>query len=152
MNSIILKISPTASLKDGSFCKTNWMAYSELPRRPFLWHQAWSWTTLRRGNVFYYVYKRFFYFWHVFYIFDVFSIFIWTFFYICVDKNPQCAGCTSIARTSTFYVDAWNSHVVLLVSDAWPVRRQTYGYLPSRRALTAPWPVVANYRPTQRLF
>ena len=35
------------------------MAYSELPWRPFLGHQAWSWTTLRRGNVFYYVYKRF---------------------------------------------------------------------------------------------
>ena len=38
------------------------MAYSELPWRPFLGHQAWSWTTLRRGNVFYYVYKGFFYF------------------------------------------------------------------------------------------
>ena len=36
------------------------MAYSELPRRPFLGHQAWSWTTLRRSNVFYYIYKRFF--------------------------------------------------------------------------------------------
>ena len=35
------------------------MAYSELLWRPFLGHQAWSWTTLRRGNVFYYVYKRF---------------------------------------------------------------------------------------------
>jgi len=28
------------------------MAYSELPWRPFLGHQAGSWTTLRRGNVF----------------------------------------------------------------------------------------------------
>jgi len=27
---------------------------------------------------------------------------------------------------------------------AWPVRRQTYGYLPSHRAFTAPWP-VPNY-------
>ena len=35
------------------------MAYSKLPWRPFLGHQAWSWTTLRRGNVFYYAYKRF---------------------------------------------------------------------------------------------
>jgi len=42
--------------------KLNWMAYSELPWRPFLGHQVWSWTTLRRGNVFYYVYKRFFLF------------------------------------------------------------------------------------------
>ena len=30
--------------------------------RPFLGHPAWSWTTLRRGNVFYYIYKRFFIF------------------------------------------------------------------------------------------
>ena len=44
------------------------MAYSDLPWRPFLGHQAWSWTrpALRRGNVFYYVYKRFFNFCHVF--------------------------------------------------------------------------------------
>ena len=35
------------------------MAYSELPWRPYVGYQAWSWTTLRRGNVFYYVYKRF---------------------------------------------------------------------------------------------
>jgi len=34
-------------------CLTHvWMAYSELPWRPFLGHQAWSWTTLRRANVF----------------------------------------------------------------------------------------------------
>ena len=62
--------------------KLNWMAYSELTWRPFLGHQAWSWTTLRRGNVFYYVYKRFFYFCHVFLRFVTFFIFIWTFFYI----------------------------------------------------------------------
>ena len=30
------------------------------PWSPFLGHQAWSGTTLRRGNVFYYVYKRFY--------------------------------------------------------------------------------------------
>ena len=28
------------------------MAYFELPWRPFLGHEAWSWTTPRRGNVF----------------------------------------------------------------------------------------------------
>jgi len=44
----------------------------ELPWRPFLGHQAWSWSTLR-GNVFYYVYKRFF-------IFVTFLRFV-TFFY-----------------------------------------------------------------------
>ena len=52
------------------------MAYSQLPWRPFLGHQAWSWTILRRGNVFfYYVYKRFFYFCHVFYVLQRFYIF-----------------------------------------------------------------------------
>jgi len=60
--------------------KLNWMAYSELPWRPFPGHQAWSWTTLRRGNVFYYVnYKRFFSILSRFYVFNVFKIFIWTF-------------------------------------------------------------------------
>ena len=59
-------------------CLTHvWMAYSELPGRPFLGHQAWSWTTLRRGNVFYYVYKRFFLnFCHVFlFLFERFYIY-----------------------------------------------------------------------------
>jgi len=46
------------------------MAYSELLWRPFLWLQAWSWTTPWRGNVFYYVYKRFSYFCHVFTLFN----------------------------------------------------------------------------------
>ena len=56
--------------------KLNWMAYSELAWRPFLGHQAWSWTTLSRGNVFYYVYKRF----YIFVTFFTFFIFIWKFF------------------------------------------------------------------------
>jgi len=62
------------------------MAYSELPWRPFPGHQAWSWTTLRRGNVFRYVYQRFFIF-VTFYVFNVFLIFIWT-FYVYV----RCCG------------------------------------------------------------
>ena len=35
-------------------CRMIWNTslYSQLPRRPFLGHQAWSWTTLRRSNVF----------------------------------------------------------------------------------------------------
>jgi len=56
-----------------------WMAYSELPWRPFLVHQAWSWTILRRGNVFYYVYKRIL-FLSRFLTFLTLFIFIWTFF------------------------------------------------------------------------
>ena len=55
------------------------------PWRPFLGHQPWSWTTLRRDDVFYHVYKRFFYFCHVF-------IFIWTFFYIYVGKQSGESG------------------------------------------------------------
>ena len=53
------------------------MAYSELPWRPFLGHQALSWTTLRRGNVFCYVYKR------GFFIFVNVFMFIWTFVHLC---------------------------------------------------------------------
>jgi len=47
----------------------NWMACSEFPWRPFLEHQAWCWTTQRRGNVFYYVYKCFLSRFYVFYVF-----------------------------------------------------------------------------------
>jgi len=60
--------------------KLNWMAYSKLPSRQFLGHQAWGWTTLRRGNVFYYVYKRFFMLVTFLRFLTFFLIFIWTFF------------------------------------------------------------------------
>ena len=53
------------------------------PWRPFLGHQAWSWTTLRRGNVFYYVYKLF-YFCHVF----TFLNFYLNVFHIRVRSRP----------------------------------------------------------------
>ena len=53
----------------------NWMAYSELPWKPFLGHQAWSWASLRRGNMFYFVYKRFFKFLSRFYVFTVLFLF-----------------------------------------------------------------------------
>jgi len=57
------------------------MAYSELPWRPFLGHQAWSWTTLRRGNVFLLRLQTVFLFRHVFYVFNVFK-FLFERFYI----------------------------------------------------------------------
>jgi len=58
------------------------MAYSELSWRPFSGHQAWSWTTLWRGNVFFITFTNvFFYFCHVFYVFNVF-IFYLNVFYI----------------------------------------------------------------------
>jgi len=48
-----------------------WMAYSELPWRPFLGHQAWSWITLRRGNVF--IFVTFFMFsWRLYFYLNVF--------------------------------------------------------------------------------
>ena len=54
------------------------MAYSELPWRPFLGHQAWSWTTLRTGNVFITFTNVFFYFCHVcFTLLTVFYIYNW---------------------------------------------------------------------------
>ena len=49
------------------------MAYSELPWRPFLGHQAWSWTTLRRGNVFITFTNVFFEFVLRFFFFNVFK-------------------------------------------------------------------------------
>ena len=42
-------------------------------------HQAWSWTTVRRGNVFYYVYNAF-YFCHVFTFFNVFYFYLNVFY------------------------------------------------------------------------
>jgi len=56
------------------------MAYSELPWRPFLGHQAWSWTILRRGNFFVTFTDVFFKFLSRFYVFNVFKIVIWTYF------------------------------------------------------------------------
>jgi len=48
------------------------MTYSELPWRPFLGDQAWSWTTLRRGNVFITFTNVFFNFYlNVFYIYAI---------------------------------------------------------------------------------
>jgi len=66
------------------------MAYSELPWKSFLGHQAWSWTTLRRGNVFLLRLQTFFLFLSRFFItftnvlllLSRFFIFLWTFFYI----------------------------------------------------------------------
>jgi len=59
------------------------MAYSELPWRPFLGHQTWSWTTWRRDDVFYYVYKRFLNIFVTFLRFLTVFIFIWTFLHLC---------------------------------------------------------------------
>jgi len=56
------------------------MAYSELPWRPFPGHQAWSWTTQRRGNFFITFTDVFFYFCHVFKVFNVFKFLFERFF------------------------------------------------------------------------
>ena len=72
--STILKISLLANTTIVS-AKLNWMAYSELPWKSFLGHQAWSWTTLRTGNVF-------ITFTNVLLLLSRFFIFLWTFFYI----------------------------------------------------------------------
>jgi len=77
MNSTILKPKTTTVS-----VKLNRMAYSELPWRPFLGHQAWSWTTVRRGNVFI-TFTSDFYFCHVFLRFYVFLFLFERFFYIC---------------------------------------------------------------------
>ena len=68
------------------------MAYSELPWRPLLGHQAWSWTTLRRGNVFYYVYKRFFSSSHVFTFLNVLQILFERFYIHASNCPPRPAG------------------------------------------------------------
>ena len=73
--------------------KLNWMAYSELPWRPFLGHQAWKWTTLRRCNVFYYVYKRFFYFCHVFTFFNIFLFLFERFLYLFWTRSDAYWRC-----------------------------------------------------------
>jgi len=50
------------------------------PWRAFLRHPAWSWTTLRRGNVFYYVCKLFEYILLRFYVSNVFLFLFERFF------------------------------------------------------------------------
>jgi len=51
-------------------------------KRPFLGHQAWSWTTLRRCNFFVTFTNVFFFISVTFFTFLTCFIFIWTFFYI----------------------------------------------------------------------
>ena len=67
------------------------MAYSELPWRPLLRHQAWSWTTLRRGNVFYYVYKRFL-FLSRFYVFNDFNLYLNVFLHVCYRAGARAVS------------------------------------------------------------
>jgi len=54
------------------------------PWREFLRHPAWSWTTLRRGNVFYYVCKLFEYILLRFYVFNVFYFYLNVFLHLWV--------------------------------------------------------------------
>jgi len=45
------------------------------------------------------------------------------------------------------HLDRWwimDGYTMHGVSDAWPVRRQTYGYLPSRKTLPLPWLVLIS--------
>jgi len=102
------------------------MAYSELPRRPFLGQQAWSWTTLRRDNVFYYVYKRFFYFCHVF-TFLMFLKFLFERFFtsMLLWKTPRSNIMTRNRRREkmTRRGAAWIWHRKLTHQEAAPDRR-----------------------------
>ena len=58
--------------------------------KAILGHQAWSWTTLRRGNVFCYVYRRFFYFCHVFTFLTFFYLYLNVFYIYDINNfNPN---------------------------------------------------------------
>ena len=83
------------------------MAYSELHWRPFLGHQAWSWTTLRRGNVFI-TFTNGFYFCHVFNIFNVLYFYLNVFYMYRLNEEQIkrfvhlhcccCCSCSCIGR------------------------------------------------------
>ena len=64
---------------------------------PFLGYQAWSWTTLRRGNVFLLRLQTFFF---IFVTFLTVSIFIWTFFciygYRCGQESQAVQVCGGV--------------------------------------------------------
>ena len=107
------------------------MAYSELPWRPFLGHQAWSWTTLRRGNVFYYVYRRFLFWSRFFSFFNVFYFYLQTFFTSMVSgevrvvsKDSNVVGLPTILDWGQ--IVSWSRRwceLVLIVCVLWLWRR-----------------------------
>jgi len=66
------------------------MAYSELLWRPFLGHQAWSWTTLRKGNVFLLRLQTFFLFLSRFTFLKVFFKFLFERFFTSMIDSSQC--------------------------------------------------------------
>ena len=75
----------------------NWIAYSDLPWRPFLGHQAWSWTTLRRGNVSLLRLQKFFFLFLSRFTFLTFLIFIWTFLHLRPTILYHCQFVTSVS-------------------------------------------------------
>ena len=92
------------------------MAYSELPWRPFLGHQAWSWTTLRRGNVLitftnvFLIFVTFFTFFNVFY-------FYLNVFYIYEPNHGQLCSMPTFFESSCATVDL-NAVSLLAASTA----------------------------------
>jgi len=83
------------------------MAYSELPWRPFLGHQAWSWTTLRRGNVFLLRLQTFF--------LSHFYVLSLNVFYIYGSDRFSCPRCCSLAladidRYTVLSIDGTDRH------------------------------------------
>jgi len=96
--------------------KLNWMAYSELPWRPFLGHQAWSWTTLRRGNVFNTFTDVFC---RVFKRFLTFFKFLFERFYIyAVDIDNLLIPHCSVAVSITVHLP---NHIISLISLFMPL-------------------------------
>jgi len=138
------------------------MTYSELPW-PFLGHQAWSWTTLR-GNVFYYVYKRFFFIFVTF--FNVLSVYLFLFerfLHLCakISKPIQISLCMLMSLrihlhglhldvtsvdTITQWREDWSSASVVnhtIVTD--PTIRQPGFHLPRHT-----WSLMNRFRTGQR--
>jgi len=78
------------------------MAYSELPWRPFLGHQAWSWTTLRRGNVFLRLQTFFFIFVTFLRFLNVFKFLFERFLHLWIKANQTLNRCTVVSATSKY--------------------------------------------------
>ena len=108
------------------------MAHSELPWRPFLGHQAWSWTTLRRGNVFLLRLQKFFFIFVTFLRFLTFFLFERFFTY----------GSTYIIRYAFIHRARWITVVSpysLLCSASSRKHKETICYPQSVRLTVCPY-------------
>ena len=104
------------------------MVYSKLPWRPFLRHQAWSWTTLRRGNVFLLRLQTFFIFVTFLHFLTFFLFLFERFLHVCYGRRvPLSLKCRSHWRIRVLSCSSPRNRVFLDLTRVQTPNRPTCG-------------------------